>query len=61
MGEPIIIVKDGSCTVIVQDGDTVVGSVPMPEGTFPGKDKKAKTKSIKKDGRDALEITFGDD
>ena len=58
MAEPIIIVKEGSCTVIVMDGATEVGRVPMPNGTFPGTGKKAKTKDIKKDGQDALEITF---
>lgn len=60
MGEPIIIIKDGSCTVIVMDGATEVGSVPMPNGTFPGKGKKAKTKDIRKGDKDALEITFGE-
>ncbi len=63
MGEPIIIVKDGSWTVYVYDSDapnTELGRVSKTDGTFPGKGKKAKTQDIKKDGKDALEITFGE-
>jgi len=37
MAEPVIIVKDGSCKVIVEDGNgNEVRTVDVPNGTFPG-------------------------